>query len=85
VKQKHLGVESVARETPQLIDEQLAKLKESFPEAFSEGKVDFEKLKATLGEVVDGPAGTLLIHLGREARLHPAAPDPEPGDAESVP
>jgi hypothetical protein len=54
VKQKHPGVEPVARETPEMVDEQLGKLKESFPEAFSEGKVDFEKLKATLGEVVDG-------------------------------
>jgi adenine-specific DNA-methyltransferase len=29
---------------------QLEKLKELFPEAISEGKVDWEKLKSTLGE-----------------------------------
>jgi len=34
--------------TPQQI--KLAELKKTFPEAFSEGKVDGERLKATLGE-----------------------------------
>ena len=34
--------------TPQEI--KLAELKKIFPEAFSEGKVDWERLKATLGE-----------------------------------
>ncbi|MCG2769262.1 MAG: site-specific DNA-methyltransferase [Chloroflexota bacterium] len=48
--------ERVSRETPQIVEEQLARLKDIFPEAFSEGKVDFEKLRATLGDVVDdGP------------------------------
>jgi adenine-specific DNA-methyltransferase len=36
-------------------DEQRAKLHELFPEVFTEGgKVDFERLKLTLGEMVDG-------------------------------
>ncbi len=33
--------------------ERLEKLKELFPEAFTEGKVDFERLKQALGDVVD--------------------------------
>ncbi|MCC5917824.1 MAG: hypothetical protein JJU02_10930 [Cryomorphaceae bacterium] len=30
--------------------DQLEKLRKLFPEVFSEGKIDWEKLKATLGE-----------------------------------
>lgn len=37
--------------TPQAI--KLQQLRELFPEAFAEGKVDFEKLKATLGEDIN--------------------------------
>ena len=36
-----------------ITEEQLAKLKELFPETFSEDKIDWEKLKAALGEDVD--------------------------------
>jgi adenine-specific DNA-methyltransferase len=36
-----------------LLAEQVERLKEVFPEVVTEGKVDFEKLKATLGEIVD--------------------------------
>ena len=37
-----------------IVDEQQQKLKELFLEVFTEGnKVDFEKLKLTLGEAVD--------------------------------
>jgi adenine-specific DNA-methyltransferase len=46
----------VERASADLVGEKVERLKEVFPEAFVEGKVDFEKLKATLGEVVDdGP------------------------------
>lgn len=34
-------------------DEQKAKLKELFPEVFAEGKIDFDKLRLTLGDEVD--------------------------------
>lgn len=38
-----------------ITDHQKAKLKELFPEVFTEGsKIDFEQLKRTLGEMVDG-------------------------------
>ena len=37
-----------------ITEEQLQKLKQLFPEAFTEGlKVDWEKLKLTLGEAID--------------------------------
>src|SRR5450759_5817965 len=40
-------------ESPDLIAENLAQLKMLFPEAFTEGKVDFEVLKQLLGGAVD--------------------------------
>lgn len=40
--------------TMDIVAENVSKLKELFPEAFTEGKVDFEVLKEVLGEYVDG-------------------------------
>ncbi|TPE52017.1 site-specific DNA-methyltransferase [Maribrevibacterium harenarium] len=37
-----------------IVADNISKLKELFPEAFTEGKVDFEALKEVLGEYVDG-------------------------------
>jgi adenine-specific DNA-methyltransferase len=45
--------ESVNKETPDLAKEGVERLNDLFPEAVAEGKVDFEKLRATLGDVVD--------------------------------
>lgn len=45
--------EHVAIESPNLVDEQAERLRELFPQAFSEGKVDFEKLRAALGDLAD--------------------------------
>lgn len=47
------GAKPVERQSVDLVKENVARLKELFPEVVSEGKVDFEKLKATLGEIVD--------------------------------
>ncbi|MFO8006433.1 MAG: site-specific DNA-methyltransferase [Candidatus Brocadiia bacterium] len=44
---------SVARTSPDLVAEQIERLRELFPECVAEGQVDFEELKATLGEVVN--------------------------------
>ena len=47
---KKMNLESMS-----ISDHQKAKLKELFPEVFTEGlKVDFDQLKRTLGEMVDG-------------------------------
>lgn len=40
--------------TMDIVAENVSKLKELFPEAFTEGKVDLEALKEVLGEYVDG-------------------------------
>jgi adenine-specific DNA-methyltransferase len=47
------GANPVERQSADLVEENVARLKELFPEVVSEGKVDFEKLKATLGQIVD--------------------------------
>ena len=46
-------IERVARTSPDLVAEQVARLQAAFPEAVGEGRVDWEKLRATLGEIVD--------------------------------
>jgi adenine-specific DNA-methyltransferase len=45
--------ESVARTSADLLAEQVERLKAVFPECVAEGKVDFEELKAALGEIAD--------------------------------
>jgi len=48
--------EPISTATPNITEEQRAGLRELFPEAFTEGKIDFEKLRAALGDLVDdGP------------------------------
>jgi hypothetical protein len=60
----------VATETPALLADQVAELKRVFPEAVAEGKVDFEKLKATLGEIVDDRPGRYsFTWAGRRDRI----------------
>ena len=39
--------------TPDIAEENIQKLKQLFPEVFTESKVDFEKLKQVLGEYVE--------------------------------
>ncbi|MBI3923046.1 MAG: site-specific DNA-methyltransferase, partial [Armatimonadetes bacterium] len=45
--------QSVTRETPDLVVERLRELEGLVPEAFTEGKVDFDRLRAALGDFVD--------------------------------
>jgi adenine-specific DNA-methyltransferase len=44
---------SLKGSTPDIAEENIQKLKQLFPEAFTESKVDFEKLKQVLGEYVE--------------------------------
>ncbi len=43
----------VAKTTPSLTDDQLAALQALMPQVFSEGKIDFERLRAALGDLAD--------------------------------
>ncbi len=45
--------EPVTKKTPDLLAEQAEQLRQIFPQAFTEGKIDFDKLRATLGDQVD--------------------------------
>jgi len=44
----------VAKTSPDLVAEQVERLQAIFPETAAEGKVDWDRLRATLGEIVDG-------------------------------
>lgn len=50
---KHSKTEPVARESASIPEDQLSCLLACFPEAFTEGKVDMEKLRDTLGDIVE--------------------------------
>jgi adenine-specific DNA-methyltransferase len=43
----------VKKQTPSITDEQLAGMRELMPQAFTEGKIDFDKLRASLGDFAD--------------------------------
>ncbi len=47
------NTEHASHETPNLAAERRIQLEQLFPEAFSEGKVDFDKLRAALGDLAD--------------------------------
>lgn len=53
MKKQRTTIERVERQSAGFIAEQVAKLKESFPEVITEGKIDFAKLRGTLGDEVD--------------------------------
>ena len=56
MKAKRPRLKKVERESSAIVPEQIEKLREMFPEVVSEGKVDFDKLRQTLGDEVDaGP------------------------------
>jgi hypothetical protein len=66
--------EPVARESANLAEEQREMLRELFPEGFTEGKVNFEKLRATLGDFVEErpyhPRPHLPARLRKNRPLH---------------
>ena len=51
-----------------LVKEKLKQLKQLFPEAFTEEKVDWEKLKATLGEDINFSNERYVLELGGKER-----------------
>lgn len=58
--------EPVEWNTPGIADERVSRLKELFPEAFTEGKLDFDNLRATLGDLVDdGPERYTFTWAGK--------------------
>lgn len=47
-------IPAMESKTTDIVADNVIKLKELFPEAFTEGKVDFDALKEVLGEYIDG-------------------------------
>jgi adenine-specific DNA-methyltransferase len=76
-------IEPAETASPNILVEQTEQLRCIFPQAFSEGKIDFEKLRATLGEMVDNQperysftwagkrSATLLLQTPSYATLTP--------------
>ncbi len=50
---KKLTAEDMETRSPDLVADNIERLKVLFPEAFTEGKIDFEVLKQLLGDAVD--------------------------------
>lgn len=48
-----IEVEKFETTSPSITNEQIERLKSIFPDVFTEGKIDFDKLKASLGNIVD--------------------------------
>ncbi len=58
--------EAVARASADFLAGQVTRLQELFPEAFTEGRVDWDKLRATLGDLVDdGPERYTFTWAGK--------------------
>ncbi len=59
--------EKVATASGEMLEAQIAKLRGVFPEAFVEGKLDFDKLKATLGGAAEsGPGRFSFFWAGKD-------------------
>lgn len=50
---EQISNQSAESKSLDITDDNIEQLKQIFPDVFSEGKVDFEALKAALGEVLD--------------------------------
>src|SRR3989441_7126410 len=59
---ERLRIEHVAATSGDVLEAQIASLRSLFPEVFVEGKVDFDKLRATLGAAAESGAGR--FHFG---------------------
>jgi adenine-specific DNA-methyltransferase len=86
---KKLTAEDVETRSPDVVAENIEQLKALFPEAFSEGKVDFEILKQLLGSPVEEREEKygLNWHGKRRARqlaLMPSTGTLRPSPKESV-
>lgn len=59
--------EHVAQASGDLVESQIARLREVFPEVVVEGKIDFEKLRITLGAAAEsGPGRFLFSWAGKD-------------------
>ena len=68
-----------------IVAENIEKLKEIFPDVFTEGKVDFEALEATLGEYVEGAEERYSFNWNGKAKARRIAQTPSTGTLRPAP
>ena len=82
--------ERLPRATPDIVADQIENLKRIFPECVAEGKVDFERLRATLGDAdaLSGDDGYTFTWAGKQEAFRaiqtPSAASLAPAPEESV-
>ena len=78
-------MKKIKGETLNIVNENIEKLKQLFPEAFREGKIDFETLKAELGESVDNAEERYSFNWNGKAAARRIAQTPSTGTLRPVP
>lgn len=78
-------MEKLNGETLNIVNENIEKLKQLFPEAFKEGKIDFETLKAELGESVENAEERYSFNWNGKAAARRIAQTPSTGTLRPVP
>lgn len=68
-----------------IVAENIEKLREMFPDVFTEGKVDFEALEATLGEYVEGAEERYSFNWNGKAKARRIAQTPSTGTLRPAP
>jgi len=64
---QHVKTENISATSGDVLDEQIAQLRRLFPEVVVEGKIDFDKLKATLGAATEsGPGRFSFTWAGKD-------------------
>jgi len=71
--------------TPDIAEENIAILKEIFPDVFEDGKVDFDKLKQVLGDYVDDSAERYNFSWNGKGRALRLAQSPTTGTLRPCP
>src|SRR5579883_2733064 len=70
MNQQTIKREKIAGTSGDVLEAQIAKLRSLFPEAVVEGKIDFDKLKATLGGAAEsGPGRFSFSWAGKDDAL----------------
>ena len=78
-------MEKLNGETLNIVNENIEKLKQLFPEAFREGKIDFETLKAELGESVENAEERYSFNWNGKAAARRIAQTPSTGTLRPCP
>ena len=72
-------IEKLDGKSMDIVADNIEKLKEIFPDVFTEGKVDFEALEATLGEYVEGKEERYSFNWNGKAAARRIAQTPSTG------